>query len=103
MECNQSGVCCRLFLINLNEQEYLSEEFDTELQEFGLLSFNEAQESGSHFLKQQKDGSCIYLKDNKCSVHSKRPEACREFFCESTEERFKGMVEEVKLVKLRNI
>ena len=98
MKCNQSGVCCKLFLINIDEEEYKSREYETVFEEF-FEDFDEALEKGAVFLKQKDDGSCIYLKDNLCSIHTKRPKVCREFYCDSEEEKFKGMVKEVKEYK----
>ena len=97
MKCLQSGVCCRLFLINLNEKEYLSGQFHTVFEEFGLMKFSEAELAGANFLKQKADGSCIYLENNKCTTHKNRPQVCREFFCDSKEDKFQGMIQEIKL------
>src|SRR3989344_7662545 len=94
MKCYQSGVCCKLFLINLDEEEYNSKEFETVFEEH--FEFNEAVENGAVFLKQKEDGSCIYLKDNLCSIHTKRPKVCMEFFCDPEEEKLRQMVKEVK-------
>ena len=100
MECSQCGVCCKLFLINLNKEEYNSKKFRTEFEEFGHEeNFQEAERSCSNVLKQKEDGSCFYLKDKKCSIHDNRPEVCRNFFCDSKEEKFKEMIEEIKLRK----
>lgn len=30
-------------------------------------------------LKEMADGSCIFLRDNRCAVYSVRPEQCRQF------------------------
>ena len=30
-------------------------------------------------LKEKADGSCIFLRDNRCAVYSVRPEQCRQF------------------------
>ena len=40
----------------------------------------------------KKDGSCIYQENNKCSIHNKRPEACKAFFCKSNNPQFKEMI-----------
>jgi Fe-S-cluster containining protein len=92
-ECKLSGVCCRLFFINLTEEEYKSKKFKTQFEEFGFVEdFDEAQEYGANVLSKKEDGSCVYLKENKCSIHSIRPNACRDFFCTSPEPRFSEMV-----------
>ena len=95
-----SGVCCRLFYINLDEEEYRSKKFKTQFEELGFIEdFNEAQEYGAHVLSKQEDGSCIYLKDNLCSIHNDRPKVCRKFFCNSTNPEFKGMINQVNAEK----
>ena len=98
MNCDQCGICCKLFLINLNKEEYESNKFETVFDNLNT-SYEEALKIGAIFLKQNKDGSCIYLKDNKCSIHKTRPKVCTEFFCESKEEKFQGMVKEIELKK----
>ena len=69
-------------------------------EEFGFVDdFEEAERSGSNILAKNDDDSCIYLKDGKCSIHNERPQVCRKFFCDSTDERFKGMVEKIRSAK----
>ena len=111
MKCSQCGVCCKLFLINLTEEEYRSKRFKTQFDEFVKdaeeseilgtheMGFEEAELTGANILAQNKDGSCIYLKDNKCSIHEKRPQSCKNFFCDSKKEQFKKMIEEIKSKK----
>jgi Fe-S-cluster containining protein len=98
-DCSQCGLCCCLFLINLTEEEYLSGKYKTQLEEFGVIdSFKKVTACGANILKQKEDGSCIYLKDNRCSIHKTRPQACREFFCNSKQKRFQGMIKEIKRI-----
>jgi putative endonuclease len=102
-KCFQCGICCRLFLINLNEEEYKSGEYKTELKKFGLINdFKSAKAYGANILKQNKDGSCIYLKDKKCSIHKTRPQVCREFFCTSKLKKYKNMIEQIKKNNSKN-
>ena len=92
-KCSECGECCKLFLIDLNEEEYRSRVFKTQFDRFGFIEdFNQAEECGANILEQDSEGCCIYLKDGKCSIHETRPEACREFFCTSKDERFKKMI-----------
>lgn len=58
--------------------------------------FEEAELCGTNILAQKEDNSCIYLKDNKCSIHDKRPNSCRNFFCDSKEKRFEKMIKTIK-------
>jgi Fe-S-cluster containining protein len=56
----------------------------------------EAELRGFNHLAKKEDENCIYLKNAKCSIYSKRPKACREFSCWSKEERFEEMIETIK-------
>ena len=33
------------------------------------------------FMKKKPDGTCIALEDNKCSIHERKPVACRKYEC----------------------
>ncbi|MFH1561442.1 MAG: YkgJ family cysteine cluster protein [Patescibacteria group bacterium] len=93
-KCSQCGLCCQLFLITLTEKEYRSGKFAIQFEEFGQIdSFRKAIACGANTLKQRKDGSCIYLKNNKCSIHQTRPQACQRFLCTSKSKNFKRMIE----------
>ena len=84
-------------MINLNKKEYRSGKYKTQLEEFGFFDdFERACKYGAHILKQKKNGSCIYLKYNKCSIHTIRPQACREFFCTSKQKRFASMIKQIE-------
>ncbi|MBU0666220.1 MAG: YkgJ family cysteine cluster protein [Nanoarchaeota archaeon] len=99
-KCISSGVCCELFLINLNEDEYKSGKYKTEFEEFGIVkNFIEAELTGMNLLKQKNAGGCIYLKDKKCTIHNTRPKVCRKFFCTSDKEEFKEMIIKINRVK----
>ena len=105
LKCNQSGRCCKLFLVDLNEEEYKSEKFETELGEFGMIDdFKLAKEAGANILKRREDGACVYLEDNLCSIHENRPKVCKGFFCNSKAKKWQGMIKEVdkfeKLIKI---
>jgi len=96
-QCSQCGICCRLFLVNLAEEEYRSGEYKTQFEEFGLIDdFYKASACGANILKQKEDGDCIYLKTNECSIHKIRPQVCREFFCTSKLKKFRKMIEQIE-------
>lgn len=100
--CNQCGQCCKLFLINLSKEEYKSGKYKTQLAEFGTNdNFKEASACGANILAQNKDGSCIYLQDNKCAIHLTRPQVCRNFFCNSKATKFKTMITQINKVKFK--
>ena len=95
MKCSKCGVCCKLFVINLSEEEYKSKNYKTQFEEFGLTEdFEEAEYCGANIITQKQDGSCIYQKDNKCSIHDTRPKACRNFFC--TDPNFESMNKKIR-------
>ena len=97
MECDECGKCCKLFLINLTEKEYKSKQYKTQFEKFGIIKdFQEAEATGANIITQKEDGSCIYQKDNKCTIHNNRPEACRAFFCKSDNPKFKEMKDTIK-------
>lgn len=90
--CTQCGSCCKLFYINLDENEYQSGKFNTIFgSESAIEDFSGASDCGANFLAKNDDGSCVYLKNNTCSIHNDRPKVCREFFCDSKSENFKEM------------
>jgi Fe-S-cluster containining protein len=99
--CSQCGLCCRMFLINLTEEEYRSGTYKTHLQKFGFIAdFRKATGCGANILKHKEDGECIYLKENKCSVYNIRPSACREFFCTSKQKKFRTMIKQIDTFNL---
>ena len=99
-KCSECGECCKLFLINLTEEEYKSKEFKTQFDKFDFIEdFNLAEECGANILEQDSKGACIYLEDGRCSIHQQRPEACREFFCTSKDEKYAGMIKDINEVK----
>lgn len=90
--CEQCGICCTLFYINLNEVEYNSGNFRTMFNDSSkTLSYDRAAECGANFLNKKEKGECIYLKNNSCSIHQDRPQVCRAFFCKSNEKEFEKM------------
>lgn len=98
-KCSQCGICCRLFLVNLSEEEYRSGKYRTQFEEFGLIDdFRLANACGANILKQKEDGSCFYLKENKCSIHEIRPQVCRDFFCTSKLKKFRKMIGEIEKI-----
>jgi len=96
MNCVQCGVCCKLFLINLTEEEYKSKKYKTQFDDFELVDdFEEAEMTGANIISQKEDGTCIYQEDNRCSIHKTRPQSCRNFFCTSNDSKFKTMIAKI--------
>jgi len=95
--CAQCGLCCKLFLINITREEWASHSYKTALRNFDNDDdFSVIETYGGNILEQKKDGSCIYLKNNTCSIHTRRPQACRNFFCVSKAKKFQGMIDIIK-------
>jgi len=102
-KCHQCGICCRLFSVNLNEEEYKSGRYQTVFEKFGLTeNFSEAKKYGLNILAQNKDKSCVYLKNNSCKIHQNRPQVCRIFFCTSKSKRFEKMRQAIGLERLKS-
>jgi len=102
IKCSECGVCCKLFLINLTAEEYRSGKYKAQFGMFGFVEdFDEAEMCAANIIEQKDDGSCIYLKDAKCSIHETRPKSCRNFFCTSKDKGFKTMID--KITKEKNI
>ena len=81
----------------------MSGKFETQLKEFCLDNdFDIIKTYGGNILSQKKDGSCIYLKKNLCSIHKTRPKSCKDFFCESKLEKYKGMIKIIKKDREKN-
>lgn len=67
VDCTGCHECCRFFNIPLSPYETTwIEHEDTD---------------GMIHIKKKPDGTCIYLKEGKCSIYNKRPIACREYDC----------------------
>ncbi len=95
--CSQCGICCRLFFINLNQKEWETGYYKTQVKKSDYDDdFSLVQKYGGNLLCQKEDGSCIYLKENVCSIHKRRPESCRDFFCSSKAKKYKAMIRMIK-------
>lgn len=91
-KCDKCGLCCKLFLINLNEEEYKSVKYVTVFKDLEIIEdFKKASSVGANILAQQEDGSCIYLKGKLCSIHKTRPVVCRKFYCTSKNKKYTEM------------
>ena len=61
-KCNQCGVCCRLFVINLNEEEYNSRKYKTIFEEFGIVDFEEAELTEKGLTNEDENSLIIKIK-----------------------------------------
>lgn len=102
-ECSGCATCCKMFLINLSEEEYNSGKYKTQFQDFGIVKdFAEAELTAANILPRKKDGSCIYLENSRCSIHETKPLSCKKFFCASGNPDFKLMIDEINKHKLNS-
>ena len=91
-------------MINVNKKEYFSRKYKLQFDEIEFVDdFEEAELCGANIIAQNKDGSCIYLKNKKCSIHASRPASCRNFFCSSKNPQFGGMIEKIKEHKSKSL
>lgn len=94
--CIGCGWCCKLFIVNLSKEEYLSKQF--EIMGEQLDDFEEAELRGFNLIAKKDDETCIYLdKNSRCKIYRTRPKVCREFSCASKEERFAEMIEKINI------
>jgi Fe-S-cluster containining protein len=70
-KCGKCGNCCRLRIIEITKDDV------DRLKKAGLRNFYE-KKSGEYWMK-RKNGRCIFLKDDLCSIHKIRPQICRDF------------------------
>ncbi len=56
-------------------------------------------EDGHMVLHMRKDGACIYLTDDGCSIHSVKPQQCRDFPHKWREEDSFDYCEGIKKIK----
>lgn len=71
-KCTNCGVCCRIQPpeVDLNEQKLIEAK--------GYKNFLTApDETGLRWIKRKKDGSCMFLENNKCKIHAVRPTICK--------------------------
>ncbi|MBU4485676.1 MAG: YkgJ family cysteine cluster protein [Candidatus Delongbacteria bacterium] len=102
--CISCSLCCKLFLINLNEKELNSGVFQTELSTGEKFDdFEIIEEYGLNIVKKNEDGTCFYIMDKKCSIYNNRPQVCKDFFCGSDKAEFNEMIEEINNASLESI
>lgn len=76
MECDRrcnNAICCKQLSVNLYFNDFINYDYE----------FTEDENSIDYHIARNKDGSCIYLKNNKCSIYNDRPIDCKEYCCYS--------------------
>lgn len=81
--CLKCGGCCRGFpyvALSADERERLSAHTGLDV---SVFAESDRKDEPGHFLKFQKSGSCIFLKEEVgrfiCSVYEARPAICRAY------------------------
>lgn len=72
VSCKNCGVCCRLQPpdVDLIEQEKIKSK--------GFKGFlGSVDNTGLQWIRRKSDGSCYFLKNNKCLIYDVRPAICR--------------------------
>ena len=93
--CSKCGACCRLFIVDLTKEEYLSGKYITDFKD-QFDSFKQADMAGANLLAQKEDKSCVYLENNICTIYHKRPKTCREFSCSSKKNKYRELIKIIK-------
>ena len=70
-KCKLCGFCCKLYYIQLKEDELNGKYRIVYDKNLGFT------------LAKKMDGSCVYLKDKKCTIYHDRPKSCRNYICEN--------------------
>ena len=70
-KCQMCGTCCRLRLISITNEDA------ERIKAAGHSNFTEKVKN-ENMMKRDK-GRCVFLKDDKCSIHEIRPQICRDF------------------------
>lgn len=75
--CKHDYICCTKFnpILTVDEFDKFEEKKKVPLTENSLVI------GYVYVLNKREGGSCIYLKNNLCSIYDKRPQACRKFSC----------------------
>ena len=80
--CTQCGDCCRWpgsVLLTDADITRMAEFLQLPEEEFISGHTRLAPNRIQLALNEEPDGSCIFLKDNRCAVYGARPEQCRSF------------------------
>jgi Fe-S-cluster containining protein len=90
-DCNEvrdlcEAMCCRIYDVTVSEEERRSGQYQVRqvcsVTNAGCDNKGSSCMNRRYFLKKKEDSSCVYLdEDNKCSIHPRRPQACRDFDC----------------------
>jgi Fe-S-cluster containining protein len=79
------AMCCREWDVTISYDEYVSGQYEAEtacvLTNKPCRDTSQPCLSRWYRLSKHDDKSCIYLKDDLCSIYSVRPNTCREFQC----------------------
>ena len=102
-ECQRCNLCCRqpgFVYVSPEETEEIARTLNIDIYEF-INQFCELFDRRKLVLKKYEDESCIFLKENGCSVYSVRPQQCRDFPVKWRTTRSFNYCEGLKALKLK--
>ncbi|MFC2154655.1 YkgJ family cysteine cluster protein [Candidatus Altiarchaeota archaeon] len=70
-ECLMCGNCCRFRTIDMSSKDV------ERIEAAGKKDFYEKFEGA--FRLKRKNGRCVFVEDDKCTIHEIKPKVCREF------------------------
>jgi Fe-S-cluster containining protein len=80
-ECQRCNLCCRqpgFVYVTLEEAEEIAHFLDIDIYDFANR-YCDLFDRRKLVLKKYEDESCVFLKENGCSIYSARPQQCRDF------------------------
>jgi Fe-S-cluster containining protein len=81
-ECTKCGNCCTgatgYVWVSVEEAQAIADELQLSLDDFGRKYLRQV--SGRYSLIENPDsGACVFLSENRCTIHALRPSQCRSF------------------------
>lgn len=87
-EIDCKALCCRLLiLVNKDDILRLLSEIPN------IYLYVTSLPISDYVMNRNKDGYCIFYKDNECSIHDIKPQVCNLFMCKKTIEYSKVISE----------
>lgn len=79
-DCQQCGNCCRFGWQVINGKTVIFCGVTSSKKEAETIGLNYYElDGGEYYLKCKEDQSCIFLIDNRCSIHDRKPYNCEQF------------------------
>jgi Fe-S-cluster containining protein len=81
------AMCCREWVVSISAEEFAAHQYDAEtfcgLTDKACTAAARSCQHQRYQMPKRSDTSCVYLRDNLCSIYEKRPRVCRDFQCKS--------------------